>query len=386
MADLDHEEIIVRTGARSGLPVIVAVHSTTLGQAVGGCRAWHYADWHDGLEDALRLSAGMTRKCAVAGLANGGGKTVVAVPAGVTLEGARRTGVLRDVGDLIASLNGRYATGPDAGTTPADMSVIGERTGHVFCTPRQRGGSGDSSPHTATGVVAALRAVCARLNGSPDLGQRRLAIVGLGSVGGHLARQLAAAGAELLVSDIDPRKQALAKELGAGWADPHEIITARVDVLVPAALGGVLTSEIVPRLRCAAIAGPANNQLAEQAVAGLLHRRGIIWAPDYVVGAGGVIYALAVELHKQTPGNALARVQAIGDTVGLLLDTAERTGVDPAQAALELAVRRLSGSARLRARSAGRREVTSPAAASDSHWPYAPEPLRPEPTGDPRWP
>lgn len=346
MAGLDHEEIMVRTGPRSGLPVIVAVHSTVLGQAVGGCRVWRYPSWRDGLEDALRLSAGMTRKCAVAGLANGGGKTVVAVPDGVTLDGARRADVLRDVGDLIASLDGRYATGPDAGTTPADMAVIGERTGHVFCRPRRLGGSGDSSPHTAIGVVAALRAVCARVHGSPDLGQRRLALLGLGSVGGHIARQLAAAGSDLLVSDIDPARRALASELGAGWAEPYDALTADADVLIPAALGGVLTSEIVPRLRCAAIAGPANNQLAEPAVAGLLHQRSIVWAPDYVVGAGGVIYALAVELHKETAENALARVQAIGDTVGLLLDTAERTGVDPAQAALERASHRLSMGAR----------------------------------------
>jgi leucine dehydrogenase len=179
------------------------------------------------------------------------------------------------------------------------------------------------------------------VHGSPDLSQRRLAIAGLGSVGGHLARQLAAAGAELLVSDIDPAKRALAAELGADWAEPDEIITADVDVLVPAALGGVLTSGIVPRLRCAAIAGPANNQLAEPAVAEQLHQRGILWAPDYVVGAGGVIYALAVELHKEAPETALARVRAIADTVELLLDTAERAGAVPAQAALELARRRL---------------------------------------------
>ncbi|MGI8451585.1 MAG: Glu/Leu/Phe/Val dehydrogenase dimerization domain-containing protein, partial [Streptosporangiaceae bacterium] len=346
MADLDHEEVIVRRGPRSGLPIIVALHSTALGQAVGGCRVWPYADWRDGLDDALRLSAGMTRKCAVAGLANGGGKTVVAVPEGVRLGGARRAGMLRDVGDLIASLDGRYATGPDAGTTPADMAAIGERTGHVFCTPRQLGGSGDSSPHTATGVVAALRAVCARVHGSPDLSQRRLAIVGLGSVGGHLARQLAGAGAELLISDIDPGKRALAGELGARWVEPQDALTADVDVVIPAALGGVLTVEIVSRLRCAAVAGPANNQLAEPAVAGLLHQRGIVWAPDYVVGAGGVIYALAVELHKQTAGEALACVQAIAETVGLLPNTAERTGVDPAQAAQELADRRLSAPGR----------------------------------------
>lgn len=341
MPDLDHESITVRTGPRSGLPVILAIHSTVLGQAVGGCRVWRYPDWRDGVEDALRLSAGMTRKCAVAGLANGGGKMVVALPDSVTLDGAMRADVLHDAGDLIESLGGRYATGPDVGTTPEDMAVIGEHTRHVFCRPARLGGSGDSSPHTAAGVVAALQAVCTRVHGSPELGRRRLAIVGLGSVGAYLARQLAVAGADLVVSDIDPAKQTLARELGAAWAEPSDALTAEADVLVPAALGGVLTREIVAGLRCAAIAGPANNQLAEPAVAGLLHQRGITWIPDYVTGAGGVIYALAVELDHQPPGEADARVQAIADTVGLLLDTAEQAGASPAQAALELANRRI---------------------------------------------
>jgi leucine dehydrogenase len=346
MTGFDHEEITVRTGPRSGLPVIIAVHSTALGQAVGGCRLWHYADWHDGLDDAVRLSAGMTLKCAVAGLGNGGGKTVIAVPDRARLGAAGRAAALRDAGDVIESLGGRYATGPDVGTAPADMVVIGERTRHVFCTPGQRGGSGDSSPHTAAGVIAALRAVCTRMYGSPELGHRTLAIVGLGNVGRHLARQLSAAGASLLVSDIDPAKQALARELGARWDKPQEAMTAQVDVLVPAALGGVFTRQTVPRLRCAAIAGPANNQLAEPDVAGLLHQRGIVWVPDYVLSAGGVIYALAVELHKEDPQTAGARVQGIAGTVELLLETADRTGTDPAAAALELAQRRLSAGAR----------------------------------------
>jgi glutamate dehydrogenase/leucine dehydrogenase len=343
MADLEHEEIVVRTGPRSGLPVIVAVHSTALGQAVGGCRMWRYPHWRDGLDDALRLSAAMTLKCAVAGVANGGGKTVVAVPEGRALGVAARADALHDVGDVVESLDGRYATGSDAGTTPEDMAVVGERTRHVFCTPRERGGSGDSGPATAVGVVAALRALCARVNGSASLAGRRLTVVGLGSVGGHLARLLTDAGASLLVSDIDRGKRALAGQLGADWAPPDEALVAPADVLIPAALGGVLTSDIVPRLRCAAIAGPANNQLAEPAVAGLLHRRGILWAPDYVVSAGGVIYTIAVGLRQEAPDKALARVRGIEDTVGQLLDTAQRTGTDPASAALELARQRLGG-------------------------------------------
>jgi glutamate dehydrogenase/leucine dehydrogenase len=304
---------------------------------------WRYPDWRDGLDDALRLSAGMTLKCAVAGVASGGGKTVVAVPEGLALDPATRAAALRDVGDLVESLGGRYATGPDAGTSPEDMVVVGERTRHVFCTPRAHGGGSDSAPATAVGVVAALRAVCARIPGPPGIRGRRLAIVGLGSVGGHLARLLTEAGASLLVSDVDPGKRALADELGADWAQPAEALAARADVLIPAALGGVLTAEVVPRLRCAAIAGPANNQLAEPAVAGLLHRRGILWAPDYVVGAGGVIYALAVELHSEAPDKALARVRGIEDTLGQLLDGARLAGVDPARAALDVARQRLAG-------------------------------------------
>ena len=342
MASLEHEEVIVRAGPRSGLAVIVAIHSTHLGQAVGGCRIWRYSDWRDGLEDALRLSAGMTRKLAVSGLANGGGKTVVAVPDGATLGEARRADALRDVGEVIASLSGRYATGPDVGTAPADMAIISEHTEHVFCKPPELGGSGDSSPHTASGVVAALRAACSRTYGSVDLSRRLFAVSGLGSVGGHVARQLAAAGASLMVSDIDIEKKNLAKELGASWADPDEILTAEADVLIPAALGGVLTRDIVPGLRCAAIVGPANNQLAEPRVAELLHERGIIWVPDYVASAGGVIYALSVELRHETHANALARVQAIEETVTQILDVSQQTGRAPACAAQELVRQRLA--------------------------------------------
>jgi len=341
VASLEHEEVIATVGPRSGLPVIVAIHSTHLGPAVGGCRIWRYPDWRDGLEDALRLSAGMTRKLALTGLANGGGKTVVAVPEGATLGAERRANALRDVGEVVTSLSGRYATGPDVGTAPADMAIIGERTGHVFCKPPELGGSGDSSPHTAAGIVAALRGACSQTYGSADFGGRLFAVSGLGSVGGHIARQLAAAGASLVLSDIDTEKKDLAKELGASWADPDEILTAEADVLIPAALGGVLARDLVPRLRCAAIVGPANSQLAEPRVADLLHERGIIWVPDYVASAGGVIYALSVELRHQTHADALARVQAIEQTVIQILHVSKQTGRTPDHVAQELVRHRL---------------------------------------------
>jgi glutamate dehydrogenase/leucine dehydrogenase len=230
---MEHEHVVIRRGARSGLPVIVAVHSTALGPALGGCRVKPYADWRAGLDDALRLSAAMTAKCAVAGLAHGGGKTVVPLPPGAVAHPS----VLHDVGDVIESLAGTYATGPDVGTGPAQMAVIGERTSHVFCRPTDAGGSGDSSPATATGVMSALRV----------LGGASYAVVGLGRVGADVAARLLAAGHRVVVTDVEESKRRLVP--GAEWVAPADVFDAEVDVLVPAALGGLLTPATVPRLR-----------------------------------------------------------------------------------------------------------------------------------------
>lgn len=325
---MNHERVLIERGRRSGLPIIVAVHSTALGQAIGGCRLAAYPDWRDGLTDALRLSAAMSAKCALAGLPNGGGKTVVALSPGQTLGDSARRDMLHDVGDVIAGLGGAYATGPDIGTGPDDMTTIAERTPYAFCRPVSAGGSGDSSEHTAVGVLASLRAMS-----GPDLGSRSFAILGLGRVGAHVLRMLAGTGATLVAGDIDENRRALADEYGATWATPEACLTADVDVLIPAATGGLLTRESVPALRCAAIAGPANNQLDEPGTAGLLHQRGILWAPDVVVSAGGIVHATAVELHHETSEQATARVRAIGDTLAEVLRTARDTGTTPADAA-----------------------------------------------------
>jgi glutamate dehydrogenase/leucine dehydrogenase len=335
--EFTHERVVVRRGAESGLPIIVAVHSTALGPALGGCRMKTYPDWRDGLEDALRLSAAMTEKCALAGLPHGGGKTVVVAPPGEF----DRTAALHDVGTVIEEWGGLYATGPDVGTGPDDMVTIGERTGHVFCRPVAAGGSGDSSPATAVGTVAALRAVCAARFGSGALSGRSFAVLGLGHVGERVARLLSEAGAKLVVGDIVPERRRVAAELGATWAEPEECLTAEVDVLVPAALGGVLTPAVVPTLRCAAVAGPANNQLDAATTAGLLHERGILWAPDYVVSAGGIIGATAVELHHLAPDEVTARLNGIAGTLASVFAAAERDGVTPAAAAEAEARRRV---------------------------------------------
>jgi glutamate dehydrogenase/leucine dehydrogenase len=332
-AMLEHEELRMVRGPRSGLPVIVAVHSTVLGPAVGGLRMWHYPDWRDAQTDALRLARGMTYKSAAAGAAKGGGKTVVALPS--TASASVRTDALLDAGDVVESFGGRYATAPDVGTSEADMDVVASRTRYVFCRPLSSGGSGDSSPATARGVLAALRAL------GPVAG-RRFAVVGLGRVGGAVASGLASGGGTLVVSDVDESKRAFARSLGATWVSPAEALTADVDVVVPAALGGVLTASLVPRLRCSAIAGPANNQLADESVADLLHARGIVWAPDYVVSMGGVINAMAVEIDGDPPERAAARVDGIGQTVRELLETAAREGITPARAAMDRARSRLA--------------------------------------------
>ncbi len=361
-----HQRVVVERGSRSGLPIVVAVHSTARGMAIGGCRMAVYPDWRDGLEDALRLSAAMTEKAALAGLPHGGGKTVIALPSpggpssggpaaggqsvgGASsggqsvggLDPAARRDVLHDVGDVIEGLRGAYATGPDVGTSADDMVTIGERTSYAFCRPASAGGSGDSSPHTATGVVAALRAVVADRFGSPELTGRTFAVLGLGRVGTHLLRRLAATGARVIAADVDPSRRADAEALGATWTDPDSCLTAEVDVLVPAALGGLLTPGTVRALRCAAVAGPANNQLDAPATADLLHSRGILWAPDVVVSAGGIVHAIAAEAHHETQAQIAVRLDGIGDTLAGILRSARSAGDTPLAAARRLVDERI---------------------------------------------
>jgi leucine dehydrogenase len=334
----------VRRGRRSGLYTIVAVHSTARGPSLGGCRMWGYADSRDAIADALRLSRAMTFKAAVADLPLGGGKGVIMRHAGEPpLEPERRRAALLDFGDTVDTLDGRYMTAEDVGTSDRDMTVIAERTGHVTGLAVERGSSGDPSPWTALGVQEAIHVACERVWGSRELAGRSIAVVGLGRVGGALARGLAAAGARLVVADVDQGKRALADELGAEWTDPDSAIRAEVDVVAPCALGGVLDAESVPALRCRAVAGAANNQLASEDVAERLIERDILWAPDFVANAGGIIN-ISVELEPEgyAPERAEGRVRAIGDTLRTIFDDADAAGTTPLAAAMALAYRRLA--------------------------------------------
>jgi leucine dehydrogenase len=339
LSDQDHELVIDVVGARSGLPITVAVHSTTLGPGLGGCRLWAYRNRSAARLDALRLSGAMTLKNAVAGLDAGGAKGVIAAPDG-PLEGERRRAVFLDFGDLVADLGGRYITGEDVGTTAEDMRVVRERTPHVLGLPEDVGGTGEPSGPTAAGVHAAIRATSGKLFGTPDLAGRRVTVIGLGQVGSRIARRLAAEGAELTVTDIDPARRMFADEIGARWAEPGEAAGLEADLLVPVGLGGLLTDETIDALRVRAVVGPANNPLAARSGADRLHRRHILYAPDFLVNAGGVIFAGLVARGVSRP-DAAARVESIGPRLSRVYAAAEAAGTTPLAAAEELAYRRL---------------------------------------------
>lgn len=346
---LEHERVAIAVGERSALPVIVAVHSTVLGHAVGGCRLWRYRDWREALEDALALSEAMTLKCALAGLPLGGGKSVIALAPDSELTTDRRRAAMLDLGDAVDAFGGSYGVGEDVGTTAEDMLIARERTPYAYCLPESQGGAGEPSEPTAQGVRAAIGVTLARAFGTADVSGRRISIIGLGQVGSRVARRLAADGAGLVVADIDPSKRRLADELGATWAEPETALRAEVDLLVPAALGGILTAASVTTLRCAAIAGPANNQLADDGVADILRDRGVIWAPDFVVNAGGVIYGSAMEFEGCSRDDALARVDAISRSLDAVFSAAQEHSITPLAAARQVANERLSAAGRRRA-------------------------------------
>jgi leucine dehydrogenase len=341
------EELVAHRGDRSGLQLVIAVHSTALGPALGGCRMWHYEQSGEGIEDALRLGRAMTLKAAAAGLDLGGGKGVICLPNGAP-EGEQRRAALLDFADAVESLEGRYITAEDVGTDTEDMALIAERTSHVVGLPPAQGGGGDPSPLTARGVERAIRACSSHALGSSELRGVRVCIVGLGHVGTALARRLKASGAELLVSDIDPGRQPAADELGARWVDPESAVGIDCEVLAPCALGEAVDEANVDALRCRILCGSANNVLADESLAEHLQRRGIVYAPDFIANAGGLINVYA-ELHGHDAVRVDELVDSIGDTVGRILQEAEEAGTTPLAAARALARRRLAGTAELHA-------------------------------------
>jgi leucine dehydrogenase len=333
----DGEEVVVRFDRPTGTWMFVCIHSTARGPAGGGTRMKTYAEPADALEDAMRLAAAMTLKMAAVDMAFGGAKAVLAVPE--PLDGDVRRGLLLRYADLVASLRGTFNTGPDVNTSVADMDVIGERCPYVFCRSEEHGGSGDPGPHTARGVFHGIRASVRHVFGTDSLEGRVVLVQGLGSVGGPLARELVAADARVLVSDVVPDR---AESLGAEVVPAEAVIGAECDVYAPCALGGTLNAETVPRLRCRIVAGSANNQLAESEDAERLRQAGILYAPDFVINAGGVLNSLGREHLGWTPEQVEERHAAIGDTLEEIYARAEAEDITTETAAQQLARDRLA--------------------------------------------
>jgi leucine dehydrogenase len=335
------EEVVVRFDEPSATWMFVCVHSTVLGPGAGGTRMKVYAEPRDALRDGLRLSSAMTSKNAMAGLPLGGGKAVLAVteiPAG---EG--RHDLFLRYGDLVESLHGTYRTACDMNTSSADMDIVGERSSFVFAKTEAAGGSGTSAPATAVGVFNGLRAAVAHAFGDDDLGGRVVAVQGVGAVGEPIARELVEHGARLVVTDVDDvRAKELAQELDAETAGTEEIYDAECDVFAPCATGAVLSAGTIPRLRCRVIAGAANNQLAEPEDADRLAERGILYAPDYVVNAGGMIHLASLELLGEDVAARDERLRGIGDTLAEVFALAERRGISTAAAADAIVEERLA--------------------------------------------
>lgn len=325
------ESLHIAQDEKTGLRGIIAIHSTRRGPALGGCRFLSYPNEQAALQDAIRLAQGMSYKAALAGLELGGGKSVILRPAHVD----DRAALFEAFGRFIDSLDGRYITAMDSGTSSEDMDCIAQYTQHVTSTTR----AGDPSPHTALGVFAGLRATAAARFGSDDLDGLRVAIQGLGHVGYALAEHLQVAGAELFVSDIDPGKVQLAVEqLGARAVAPEALLSTPCDILAPCGLGGVLDRGTVAKLRCGAIAGAANNQLANPEMGDELDARGILYAPDYVINAGGLIY-VALTHQGRNSGEITAQLSHISQRLTEIYAEAQAHKRSPARVADSLAER-----------------------------------------------
>jgi leucine dehydrogenase len=333
----DGEEAVVRFDRASGAWMFVCILSTVLGPAGGGTRMRVYAEPSDGLADAMRLSAAMTRKMAVADVPRGGGKAVLAVPE--LPEGAARRQLLLRYGDLVESLGGTYETAGDMNISPADLDVVAERCSRVFGTTGRGGNSGRG---TARGVFHGIRASVEHVFGSPDLGGRTVLVQGVGAVGADLAAWLAEDGARVLVTDLDAELAGrVAGKLGAAVVAADAALTTECDVYAPCAVGGTLNAGSIPRLRCRIAAGCANNQLATPEDGDRLHEAGILYAPDYAINAGGVLQLLGLESLGWDDDELERRYAGIGDTLRLLYREADEAGITPAEAAERLAARRL---------------------------------------------
>ncbi|ASS96279.1 MULTISPECIES: branched-chain amino acid dehydrogenase [Bacillaceae] len=334
----DYEQLLFCQDKQSGLKAIIAIHDTTLGPALGGTRMWTYASEEEAIEDALRLSRGMTYKNAAAGLNLGGGKTVIIGDP----RKDKNEEMFRAFGRYIQGLNGRYITAEDVGTTVEDMDLIHEETDFVTGISPAFGSSGNPSPVTAYGVYRGMKAAAKEAFGTDSLEGKVIAVQGVGNVSYNLCRHLHEEGAKLIVTDINKESVARAVEsFGATAVNPDEIYGVDCDIYAPCALGAVINDHTINQIRAKVIAGAANNQLKEPVHGDQIHEKGIIYAPDYVINAGGVIN-VADELLGYNRERALKKVETVYDTIERVIEIAKRDQIPTYKAADRMAEERIA--------------------------------------------
>ena len=342
LREWDGESVIVRFDRQANTWVFIAIHSTRLGPAIGGTRMKSYPSLQAAVKDALRLAAGMTYKWAAAGFEAGGGKAVMAIPHDLNPEARRE--LLRRYGAFVHNHKGLFLTGPDLGTSSEDMDIVAE-TGdpYVFARTAGAGGAGNPGPFTALGVFTSIQVVVERLFGDASLVGKRIMIQGVGSVGRELIELLRKAGAEVFFSDVDEAAVAyFCDEVGLQCFSPDEVYDNPCDILAPCAVGGVLDEKTIPRLRCRAVAGAANNQLANPEDASRLRERGILYAPDFIANSGGAIAIIGMETRGWSRKEAEEKVtETIKDNLSQVFELAETESLDTEEAARRLADQRL---------------------------------------------
>jgi len=337
MEEHDYEELRFFQDRKTGLQAIVAIHDTTLGPALGGCRFWQYTSERAAIDDALRLARGMTYKASVAGLHLGGGKSVI-----IGNPKTQKTEeLLRAFGRFINTLRGRYIVAEDVGTSTEDMGIIHKETKHVVGMESARAGSGDPSPVTAYGLLHGMEACTKWLFNTRELNGITVAIQGAGHVGHNLARLLAKEGARIIITDLyKKRAEEIARELGATYVKPDQIYSVKCDIFSPCALGGILDDGSIRKLKCRIVAGSANNQLKAERHGDNLDKRGILYAPDYVINAGGLIN-VAEELKGYNRSRALHKAARIYNAVTRVIRIAKNDGIPTCVAADRMAERRI---------------------------------------------
>ncbi|HEV8538014.1 MAG TPA: Glu/Leu/Phe/Val dehydrogenase [Bacteroidota bacterium] len=349
----DHEQVIFCSDKTSKLRGIIAIHSTTLGPSLGGARMWMYDSDEDALHDALRLSRGMTYKAAVAGLNLGGGKAVIIGDPNKD----KHEALFRSYGRFVEGLAGRYITAEDVGTSVRDMEWVRMETKYVTGIDRALGGSGDPSPATGFGVYQGMKAAMYELTGNDSMKGKKIAVQGAGHVASHVCDHLAKEGAKIFITDIyEEKAKTIVERAKAKYVPPDEIYDVDADVFCPCALGSILNDQTIPRLKVKIVAGGANNQLADEQKHGqMLIKRGILYAPDYAINAGGLI-SVANELEGYPHERALKQAEGIYDTIRRIFEIAKKEEIPTYEASNRLAEERILRLGHIRTMYAGKSE------------------------------